>query len=160
MAAATLTWATRALLGLGRLARLAWLTVAAKLVGAAYLVWIGCRMIAGSRRPAPAAGSMPNARHGGWMALRRGYLCSMTNPKAAAFFGSIFVVMLPAHAPGWVYGAVVAWLAVLSAGWHCGLAVVFSVAPVQAGYRRAKGKIDVIVGVVLVFLGARLAFAR
>ncbi len=122
MAGATLTWATLALLGLGRLARLAWLTVAAKLVGAASLVWIGCRMIAGSRRPAPAAGSMPNARHGGWMALRRGYPCSMTNPKAAA--------------------------------------LVFSAAPVQAGYRRAKGKIDVVVGGVLVALGARLAVAR
>ena len=96
---------------------------------------------------------MRGAQHGGWIALRRGYLSSITNPKAAAFFGSIFVVMLPAHAPGWVYGAAVLLLAVLSVGWHCGLAVVFSVAPIQAGYRKAKARIDTLVGAVLIALG-------
>ncbi len=160
VAGATLTWATLAGLGLGLLAQLAWLTVAIKLAGAAYLVWIGCRMIAGARRPAPAAGSMPGAQHGGWIALRRGYLSSITNPKAAAFFGSIFVVMLPAHAPVWVYASAVLLLAVLSAGWHCGLAVVFSVAPIQAGYRKAKARIDTLVGAILITLGVRLAVSR
>ena len=160
VAGATRTWATLAMLGLGLLAQLAWLAVAIKLTGAAYLVWIGGRMILGARRPAPAAGSMSAARHGGWIALRRGYLSSITNPKAAAFFGSISVVMLPAHAPGWVYAAAVALLALLSAGWHCGLAVVFSVAPIQAGYRRAKAKIDTLVGAVLIVLGVRLAVSR
>ena len=160
VAGATLTWATLAGLGLGLLAQLAWLTVAIKLAGAAYLVWIGCRMIAGALRPAPAAGSMPGAQHGGWIALRRGYLSSITNPKAAAFFGSIFVVMLPAHAPVWVYASAVLLLAVLSAGWHCGLAVVFSVAPIQAGYRKAKARIDTLVGAILITLGVRLAVSR
>lgn len=160
VAGATLTWATLAMLGLGLLAQLAWLTVAIKFVGAAYLVWIGCRMIAGSRWPAVAAGSMLITRRGSWVALRRGYLSSITNPKAAAFFGSIYVVMLPAHAPWWAYAAAIAVLGVLSAGWHCGLAVVFSVAPIQAGYQRAKTKIDTLVGAVLVALGVRLAVSR
>ena len=160
VAGATLTWATLAMLGLGLLAQLAWLAIAFKLVGAACLVWIGIRMILGARRPAPAAGSMPNTPQDGWFALRRGYLCSVGNPKAAAFFGSIFVVMLPPHAPGWVYVTAVALLTVLSAGWHCGLAVVFSVAPIQAGYRRAKARIDTLAGAVLVALGVRLAVSR
>ena len=160
VAGATLTWATLAMLGLGVLAQLAWLTVAIKLAGAAYLVLIGCRMIVGARRPAPAAGSMLSGQPGGLIAVRRGYLSSITNPKAAAFFGSIFVVMLPVHAPGWVYAAAVFLLAVLSAGWHCGLALVFSVTPIQAGYRRAKAKIDTLVGGVLIALGVRLAISR
>jgi threonine/homoserine/homoserine lactone efflux protein len=160
VAGATLTWATLAMLGLGLLAPFAWLTIAIKLAGAAYLVWIGCRMIAGARREAPVAGSLSGEGHGAWTALRRGYLSSITNPKAAAFFGSIFVVMLPAQAPGWVYVAAVVLLTALSAGWHCGLALVFSVAPVQAGYRRAKARIDTVIGVVLIALGVRLAVSR
>ena len=160
VAGATLTWATLAMLGLGVVAQLAWLTVAIKLAGAAYLVWIGCRMIVGARRPSPAPGSMPSAQHDGLIALRRGYVSSITNPKAAAFFGSIFVVMLPVNAPGWVYAAGVVLLGVLLAGWHCGLAVVFSVAPIQVGYRRAKAKIDTVVGAVLIALGVRLAVSR
>lgn len=160
VAGATLTWATFAMLGLGLLAQLTWLTIAIKLAGAAYLVSIGSRMIAGARRPAPVAGSLPDRVYGNWTALRRGYLSSITNPKAAAFFGSIFVVMLPAHAPGWVYAAAVVLLATLSACWHCGLALVFSVASVQAGYRRAKARIDTVVGAVLIGLGVRLAVSR
>ena len=68
--------------------------------------------------------------------------------------------MLPAHAPSWVYAAAVGLLAVLSGGWHCGLAVVFSVAPIQTGYRRAKAKIDTLLGAVLIALGVRLAVSR
>lgn len=99
VAGATLTWAMIAMLGLGLLAQLVWLTMAIKLAGAAYLAWIGMRMVVGARRPPPAVGSLPAEAHGGWTALRRGYLASITNPKAAAFFSSIFVVMLPDHAP-------------------------------------------------------------
>ena len=117
-------------------------------------------MILGARRAATPALRPLAGPDGGWAAFRRGYATSIGNPKAAAFFGSIFVVMLPAHAPGWVYAAAVALLAVLSAGWHCGLAVVFSVAPIQAGYRKAKTKIDTFVGAVLITLGVRLAVSR
>jgi threonine/homoserine/homoserine lactone efflux protein len=160
VAGATMTWATVAMLGLGLLNQLTWLTLAIKLAGAAYLVWIGWHMIIRARSPAPAPGSLPGAGHGGWTALRRGYLSSITNPKAAAFFGSIFVVMLPAEAPGWVHAASVLLLATLSAFWHCGLALVFSIAPIQAGYRRAKAGIDTVVGTVLIGLGLRLAVSR
>ena len=160
VAGATLTWATLAMLGVGLLAQLTWVTIAVKLGGAAYLVWIGLRMIAGARSPALTAGSLSTGVFGSWTAVRRGYLSSITSPKAAAFFGSIFVVMLPAHAPSWVYVAVVILLAALSAGWHCGLAVLLSVAPIQLQYRRAKAMIDRAVGVVLIALGVRLAVSR
>ncbi len=65
VAGATLTWATVAMLGFGLLAQLTWLTMVFKLAGAAYLAWIGMRMIAGARRPAPAAGSLSAATYGG-----------------------------------------------------------------------------------------------
>lgn len=81
-------------------------------------------------------------------------------PKAAAFFASISIVMLPLHASVWAYVAAVALLAALSAARHCGLAVVFSAAPIQAGYRRATAGIDEVVGVVLIALGIRLALSR
>ena len=161
VAGATLAWATVAMLGFGLpLAQLAWLTTAIKLTGAACLAWIGARMIAGARHPPPVAGSLPVAACEGWTALRRGYLASIANPKAAAFFGSIFAVVLPARAPGWACMAPVILLAVLSAGWHCGLAVMFSVASAQAGYRRARTKIDTAIGAVLIALGCQLAVSR
>jgi threonine/homoserine/homoserine lactone efflux protein len=161
VAGATLTWATVAMLGLGvLLAQLAWLSAAIRLAGAAYLVWLGVKLIAGARRPTPSMGALPAMPHRASAALRCGYCTSMTNPKAAAFFGSIFVVMLPDHAPFWVYLLAVVQLAALSAAWHCGLAVVFSAPSVQAGYRKIKARIDVVIGAVLIALGCRLALSR
>lgn len=156
-AAATLTWATLAMMGVGMFAQLAWLTIGIKLAGAIYLVWIGIRMILGARRSAVRAGSLAVGSHGGWIAWRRGYLASITNPKAAAFFGSVFVVMLPAHGPGWVYAVVPPLLAIVSAAWHCSLAVIFSATVIQTRYCRAKRRIDTAVGSIMVVLGVRLA---
>lgn len=161
VAGATLTWATVTMLGLGALlGQLAWLTSAIKLAGAVYLVWVGVKMIASSRAARPTSGPPSVAAYGGWTALRRGYLASITNPKAAAFFGSIFVVMLPGRAPSWVSVAAVVLLAALSAAWHCGLALVFSTAAVQVGYRRTKSRVDKAIGAILIVLGVRLATSR
>lgn len=153
VALATLTWATIAMLGVGLLVQLVWLTLTIKLAGAAYLAWLGVRMIAGARRPSPAAALLSAATHGGWTAVRRGYIASITNPKAAAFFSSIFVVMLPGHAPAWVFVAAILLLAALSA-------LCFSVTPVQEGYRKAKSKIDALIGAILIGLGIRLVLSR
>lgn len=160
VAGATLTWATVGVLGAGvLLAGLAPLATTLRLAGAAYLVWIGLRMVFKARDLAPLPGSLSSTA-GGWVSLRRGYLASITNPKAAVFFGSIFLAVLPAHAPGWVYGTAVVLLTLLSAAWHCGLALVFSIAAIQARYRRAKARVDTVVGVLLIALGGRLALSR
>jgi len=92
--------------------------------------------------------------------VRSGFLTSMTNPKAAAFFGSLFVVTLPVGAPPWVYGATLAIVTALSAAWHCGLALFFSLGPVQAAYRRFKAAISTAMGGVLVLLGVRMLVAQ
>ncbi|MBN8942169.1 MAG: LysE family transporter [Rhizobiales bacterium] len=161
VAGATFTWASLTMLGLGVImTQVAWLHTGIRLVGAAYLIWIGLSMILGAGKPGQAIVAPSVDAGGAWASFRRGYLTSITNPKAAAFFGSIFAVMLPAHAPSWVYAATAVVVATLSAFWHCGLALVFSVGAVQAGYRKAKSRIDRVVGAVLILLGLRLAIAR
>jgi threonine efflux protein len=97
---------------------------------------------------------------GSWRALRRGYFASMTNPKAAAFFGSMFIVTIPLSAPLWVYLTALALIAMISTTWHCGLALFFSSELIQKAYGRAKTAIDVVVGAVLVLLGVRLLASR
>lgn len=158
VACATLCWASVAMAGLGLvLARMEWIGTTIRLAGAAYLAWIGWRMVRGAGRPLVVAGPLPP---GAAAAFRRGFLASITNPKAAAFFGSVFVVTLPEAAPEGLRLAAVLMLGALSAAWHAGLAVVFSTARVQAAYARARARVDVVVGVVLMGLGLRLAVAR
>ena len=160
VALASLTWASLTIAGLALvLQHAAWLLTALRLTGAAYLIYIGVRTILGARRPVPAQGAAWS-RTPPWQDVWTGFLTSMTNPKAAAFFGSLFVVTLPVGAPPWVYGLTLAIVTALSAAWHCGLALFFSLGPVQAAYRRSKATVSAVMGSVLVLLGIRLLVVR
>lgn len=160
-------WALLAVFGLGLLiARLEWLYWLVRLGGAGYLLWLGARMLWSARHPAqtaalamaePGAARVPAQ---GLAALRTGFLVNMTNPKAVAFFGSLFVTILPAAAPGWVHGASVAVVGAVSAGWFCALACMFSARRVRGAYLRLRRPVDALMGAALVGLGARLAISR
>ncbi|MCY1285145.1 Threonine efflux protein [compost metagenome] len=159
LAAASATWALLAVAGLGLvLMQVEWLYIGIKLVGAAYLIWIGGRMILGARKPPLATPGMLES--GALAAARKGYLVSMTNPKALAFYGSIFAVMVPAHAPGWFYAAIVIIAATVSGLWYCGMAVLFSSPAVRGGFMRFKTVFETLMGVFLVGLGGRLLLTR
>jgi threonine/homoserine/homoserine lactone efflux protein len=59
-----------------------------KYVGAAYLLWLGIRTLAGLREPAEEVGTQPPsaAGTGGGLAFRQGMLTELLNPKTALFF--------------------------------------------------------------------------
>ncbi len=154
-------WATLAVFGLGLiLTELAWLYGVIRIAGAAYLVYLGIKTLMGLRKPSARLDTGAAPVRGGLHAYRRGVLVGLTNPKAVAFFGSLFVTLLPAHAPGWVHGATVALVATVSVGWFSAMAVIFSTARVQRGYARLRKPIEAVMGTLLIGLGARLAMAR
>src|ERR1700754_1033817 len=137
LAAASATWTAMVLGGLGLvIVHVGWLYTAIRLVGAVYLIWIGIRMVWDARIPLSAARDLGAAR--GWATWRKAYLVSMTNPKSAAFYGSILTVMIPGHAPIWFYAAILVIATALSALWYCGIAILLSAAPARR--RFAKGK--------------------
>ncbi|SDE05290.1 LysE family transporter [Paraburkholderia lycopersici] len=155
-------WATLAVFGLGLiLAQLAWLYEGIRMAGAAYLLYLGARILLSLRQGAKAAGPAVAAKQtGAAHAYRRGLLVGLTNPKAAAFFGSLFVTLLPAHAPMWAHGAMIATVAGVSVCWFSAMALLFSTDRVQRGYRKLRRPIDAVMGAVLVGIGARLALKR
>lgn len=175
--AACTVWATLAVFGLGVvLARMAWGYEVLRLVGAAYLVYLGVRMLYGLRErqgsaseisatPSTTAGgiSAGGTRAGGMAFLpsvRRGFLVGMTNPKSMAFFGSLFVTVLPVGAPAWVYGATVGVVIVVALGWFTTLAIIFSSPAVRTVYARLRRPFDAVMGAALIALGVRLAASR
>ena len=158
LAAASCTWALLAVAGIGLvLARFPVIALAVRVAGAAYLVWIGIRMILGAARPMPNAGRAVTSVAA---AMRKAYLVSMTNPKAIAFYGSIVSVMVPAAAPAWFDLAIVAIAALVSAAWYCSLALLFSHDAARRVFARGKTAIEAVMGTVLVGLGGRLFFSR
>lgn len=156
-------WATLAVFGLGVvLMRIGWVYSLVRLAGAAYLVWLGARMLLSAAHPASPALAAPAApaQEERRSAFRRGLLVNASNPKAAVFFGSLFVTILPVGAPGWVQCATVAVVAAVSALWFTTLALMFSAGRVRACYGRIRRPVDALTGAALVGLGARLALVR
>jgi threonine efflux protein len=158
LAAASGTWAVIAVTGVGLLlSHVLWLDVVVRLVGAGYLILIGARMIKHARRPLIL---QTERLEPGWSAMKKGYVVSMTNPKSIAFYGSIFALMLPAHAPAWLSVAVVGVAMAISGLWYGGLALLASQSIIQRMLIRRKAVIDTIAGTFLVGLGLRMVAGR
>lgn len=162
IACAVVVWATLAILGFGLLIKeLFWLYEAIRLVGAAYLIYLGTRMLMASfkaRNGEPRVDDVP--RIGAQQAWRQGFMVGITNPKTATFFATLFVTVLPVGAPAWVYVSVVALVGLITAGWLGLLATFFSVGRVRSVYARMSRVVDAVMGAALVCLGIRLASSR
>ncbi len=162
IALGTTVWSTASLLGLGLLFQTAgWLYLTVKLVGGAYLIFLGLRAIMTARNlGGPLAVATPAAPLTGWQALRRGLLVDLSNPKAAAFFASLFAVTVPPDAPLWFDVTVVAAVVVMAGGWYALVACAVVLPGVSAFYRRAQRVIGYATGALFMALGLRLATER
>ena len=158
LAAASGTWALIAIAGLSLIvSHVSWIGAVLRIAGALYLIWLGIKMIVTARRPlAAGAGSAAS----GWAATKKGYFVSMTNPKAVAFYGSIFALMVPAHAPWWFDVAVVALSIGISCAWYCAMALLASHPAVRRTLVRRKAALDTAAGVLLVGVGGRMLAGR
>lgn len=161
----TAIWATASLAGLGLLFRTAgWLYTAVKLLGGAYLIYLGLRMVLASRNPTPIRAQTASegiaAHSGAWAGFRRGLLVDLSNPKAAAFFASLFAVAVPPAAPLWLQASVVAAVVAVAAVWYSAVALTLGSRSISAAYRQAERLITAIAGAVFMALGLRLATDR
>jgi threonine efflux protein len=158
LAAASGTWALIAIAGLSLIvAQFNWIDTVLRLAGASYLIWLGLKMIFTARRPLPVSDQTVTS---GWAAAKKGYFVSMTNPKAIAFYGSIFALMVPAHAPMWLTIAVVALAIAISFAWYGTMALLASHPAVRRMLIRRKAILDTTVGVLLIGLGSRMLAGR
>lgn len=153
---ASLLWVVLAIGGVGALLLEAgWLYRALRFVGAAYLIYVGVRLLrAGFGPKGNAQGAPPQLA--GRSPFTAGLLTTLSNPKSAVFWTSAFLVALPPHAPGWVYPTIVAIVAVQSAIWYGTLALFFSTGVAQKLYQRIARALDLLAGGVMVALGLKL----
>src|SRR5439155_13524818 len=133
---ADLTWAVLAASGLGVLVlRYPSIYTVLQIAGAAYLAWLGGKMLLGTTRKHEAArigGGAPAAS--ACQAVRAGFLTNMTNPKSIAYYTSLFVVMMPSDPPIWLFAAVVFTAVLVSAGGWIVVALFFAVRPMRRAY--------------------------
>jgi threonine/homoserine/homoserine lactone efflux protein len=136
--------------------------VAVKLVGAAYLVWLGVQSLLGAFRGHVRGRSWAPRANGlhPRTALRQGLLSNLGNPKMAAFFPSL----LPQFAPQEHAFAVLLGLGfvfcLMTLAWLMAYAFAVARAGDFLGRPAIRRAVDAVTGAVLVALGFRLATER
>ncbi len=155
-------WAAASMFGLSvLLARLGWLYDTVRLAGAAYLAYLGVRMLLALRRggadETEQAPGVADAARSPWSVWRVGFLTNIGNPKAAVFFGSLFTAFLPPHAALWLQVGVIVLMLLTAMAWFSFVACLFSLAAVARAYRRARRGIDAVTGCLFVAVAGRLA---
>ncbi len=152
----SLVWVAMVLFGIAVIMREAvWLYTGLRIAGGLYLIYLGVRMWRGAGAPIvdDAPKQMRPAKH----AFRAALMVQLLNPKAAIFFGSIFLTMLPADGPAWIMPAALAMVTLTEFGWFASVAVVLSSTPAQRAYKHVKAWIERTAGAALALFGLKLA---
>src|SRR5262245_14264894 len=134
-----------------------WMYLALKLFGAAWLVFIGLRLIWQSDRA--RAGEIDDAAthirkdSAFWLGL----VTTLANPRSAVSIASIFATTMPAQPSSTLSFLVIAVMVAVSVGWYWLVVCLFTLRPLSLAYRRARRWIERLVGACFILFGARLA---
>ncbi|MDP9810177.1 threonine/homoserine/homoserine lactone efflux protein [Rhizobium tibeticum] len=138
------------------LVQLAWLDIALRIGGGAYLLWIGIKIWRGANEPLEIT-SEDTAQAGSFRrALVRALLVQLANPKTAIFYASMFAAMLPASPPLWMLLVLPPLLFCNEFVWYAIVAFALSSSRPRSIYLRTKRWIDRAAGAVVGALGMKL----
>ena len=127
-----------------------------KIAGAAYLAWLGLKLLRGAIHPAPTAEAPALGKP-----FRQGLLSTVLNPKVALFFLAILPQFVGQGPDAPLRGALlIAVPYVLGAFWLSGLAFVAARAGRAARQSSAMRWIEGVLGAAFIGLAGRLALAR
>jgi len=153
-----LIWALLVAAGLGALVSVSHAAYdALRIVGAAYLAYLGIGLL--FRRTTPQAVASSRPRRG--RAYGRGLLCNLLNPKVGVFYATFFPQFIAAGVNVVAFSALLATIHLAETViWF---AVLIAATKSIAGWlqsRRFRLVLDRCTGVVLLLLGVRLALER
>lgn len=159
-----LVWGVLTVVGLAALlaaSRTAFTVV--KLLGAAYLVFLGARTLVRTRRgrprdPAPRPTTGPRPTGGPW---RTGVVTNLLNPKIAVFYTGLLPTLAPAALPPSVGMALLVGLhAAISLGWLSAYALLLARARAVFERPAVRRAVERLTGVLLIGFGLRVATAH
>ena len=152
-----LAWGGAVSLGLGAVLTTSELAYALlKWAGAAYLVWLGAKLILQPRDSIAVVGDSSTA--GDSMALRRGFLTNMLNPKVGVFYLTFLPQFIPAGASVARYSFFLAAIHVaLGLAWFAML--ISATAPLSQILKKpaVTKMLDRVTGALFIAFGIRLA---
>ncbi|CAN7506760.1 LysE family translocator [Pseudomonas brassicacearum] len=150
-----LFWSTCAIVGLGVVfAALPWAALVVKVLGAAYLMWFGFRLLINAGRSAP--GPLNDAVAGSCrQSFIQGVITNIGNPKSMAFYAAVFSAAAPAHVSPGTFLSMLAVVVMVSMAWYAMVAIALSQPRIACAYQGRKKAIDRLCGGLILSLGIR-----
>jgi RhtB (resistance to homoserine/threonine) family protein len=127
--------------------------------GAAYLLYLGVQSFA-SASTSDTLGTATSHDLSAAQAVRSGFLTNALNPKASLFFLSVFSQVVQESTPTALkilYGLE---MSIVTFLWFAAVALVLSHSSLRKRFAEAQPLLAKIMGVVLILLGLRVAFAH
>ena len=140
------------------IAQVEWLYAGFKLLGGAYLLYLGFRLWQGSMIEAPLNTDERAPKRGVGKSFVMALATQRSNPKTLVVISGIYAALLPAHVPLWMYLAIPPIDFVMEGGWYAFVAVTMSSQRPRAVYLSARKWIDRAAGALLGALGLRLIY--
>lgn len=145
-------WCLFALLGLTALFRvLPWTFVLMKVLGGAYLIWIGWKMWRHAPDPLP---DPAQKRFGS--AFPGGLLLNLSNPKPALFYSAVLLSIFPQLLGGLDKLVIYATALTVEMSFYTGLAILMALPLLRRRYYAAKFWIDRLAALLIAALGLSL----
>lgn len=147
-------YATLSLVGLSAiLVQYQWLTWAVRVLGGAYLIYLGIKLL----RTRPQQIELDqSARPSRNRAVLFGFFVTLTNPKAIVLFASVFATAVTASTPAWLMGVMIGLVTTSSLVWYSCVSAFMSSAPVMRRFQRARHWIERAAGVCFIGLGGKV----
>jgi threonine efflux protein len=132
-----------------------WMT-AIKVLGGAYLLWLGVQGLRSGARSLAEERLAPAAPASTLRQITGGFLCNALNPKAPIYFLALFTVVLSPDLPALTLVAYGAWIMLLQWSWFSLVATVLAHRAIRDRLLGVRHWIDRAFGAVLIALGIRV----
>ncbi|HWF65544.1 MAG TPA: LysE family transporter [Rhizomicrobium sp.] len=140
------------------IAQVEWLYAGFKLIGGAYLLYLGVQLWRGSMGETLDKSDMPTPKRGVGKSFLLALATQLSNPKTVVVISGIYAALLPAKVPLWMYLAIPPIDFAMEGGWYAFVAVTMSSQRPRAVYLSARNWIDRAAGTLLGALGLRLIY--
>ncbi|HGO5854142.1 TPA: LysE family translocator [Mannheimia haemolytica] len=139
------------------IAQASWLLTAIKIIGGAYLVWLGYQGLKARAKGETIEIRAVNQTNESMLKMVwKGFLCNVLNPKAPVYLVSVFTVVLSPEMPLWQLGIYGGWMMFLLFVWFATVAFLLSIPKVNQQFQKAGHWIDRLLGGVMVALGIKV----
>jgi RhtB (resistance to homoserine/threonine) family protein len=130
-----------------------------KLLGAAYLVYIGIKSMLSKTSPVDIV-KEDHKMISSWTAFQMGFITNVLNPKATLFFLSLFTFAIKPGTPGLVLGVMSILMIVATTLWFSMVVVFFTNQHMRKVFSRSQSIFCKLFGGLLVAFGIKVALSH